>query len=127
MVDNLEEMMQNLSFTYMDRHERTISFEILFDYFESASISYEKGGYPDCQTSFDDFSAARGVTVEQLADKYMAILLEQTIGAVNGKERTDELLDYLGVEIDEWSGWVAHNLYTRDDFIEFFKNCYYNF
>jgi len=127
LVVNVCDMMGDLELIYIDdsKDRSEFSFELIFDNLEGACISYKKGGYPGCNMSFEEFSKAREVTAEQLADKYMATFLERKIGEYDGKQLVDDLIDFQRPVFSEWVGWEHMNAYSREDFIYFFKNCWY--
>lgn len=127
LVVNVRNMMNDMELEYLDDSKdlSNFDFDLIFDNLEGACISCEKGGYPGCNMSFEEFSKARNVTAEQLADKYMATLLERKIGEYDGKQLVDDLIDFQRPKIYEWVGWQHMNAYSREDFIYFFKNCWY--
>lgn len=127
LVVDVSNMMSELALKYVDNHKNLsdFDFDLIFDNIEGACISRKKGGYPGCNMSFEEFSKARNVTAEQLADKYMATLLEHKIGEYDGKQLVNDLINFQRPKIDEWVGWQHMNAYSREDFIYFFKNCWY--
>lgn len=126
---NIERMMNDLKYEFTNGYKNLEEYsfnDIIFDNIEEASIHTKKGGYPGCNMSFDEFAKERNVTAEQLADKYMAALTETKIGEYDGKKLSDIVIGMQDPDIDEWIGWQREHAYSREDFIEFFKRCWYD-
>ncbi len=126
---NIERMMHDLKYEFIDDSKNLQEHEfgdVIFDNIEGASIHTKKGGYPGCNMSFDEFAKERNVTAEQLADKYMAAMTETKIGEYDGNGLSNIVLNMQDSGIYEWIGWRREHAYSREDFIEFFKRCWYD-